>query len=75
MKYCEKCSRCIMNLFTRLSSKSVHCLLRQSKLNFVVTRRNTSFMHNTVICRGLKLWYLLPGQIRSSRNLVMLRNL
>ena len=64
---------CIMNLFTRLTSNTVHHSLRQSELNFVVICRKTSLMHNFIICRGVNLWNLLPGQIKSSRNLVMFK--
>lgn len=65
--------QCILNLFTRSTSNTLHHSLRQSELNFAVTRYNTSLMHNFIICRGVKLWNLLPGQIKSSRNLIMFK--
>lgn len=62
---------CITNLFTGLMSNIAHHSFRQSDLNFFVTRFNISLMYNFVRCRGVKLWNLLPGQIKSVRNLVM----
>jgi hypothetical protein len=47
--YLKSVPLCLMNLFTRLMSNTVHHSIKQSDLNFVVTCFNTSLMHNFVL--------------------------